>query len=197
MKFKAELNHRNRYTVLKDCVIEKTIRLPGDDFDAFSADLLRAWGFIRENRGSMFVDDNNTHHCLLITGDGHRDGVLVNAEGRDFASYACHVPDAQAFLTARSPALTALGEKLSACVEHLAADHLSMLEKGERAAMYVFEEAQEYGVDAPCSATLRDTVIEMLGERLAGRYLDMEFDNGELILTPTPAMAEPELTLNL
>jgi hypothetical protein len=158
---------------------------------------MKPQGFIKGNQSHMFLDDNDVCHCLLVTGEGRADGIIVYSEGYDFASYACHIPDAKSLTTAQSPALTALGEKLSACVDHLAADYLTMLEKGGRAAMYLFEEAQEYGVDASCSATLRDTVIEMLGERLAAHNLDMELDNGELILTRTPSLTEPEHTPGL
>ncbi len=197
MVLKADLHYRNRYTMAEDCVIEKTVRIPGEQFETFSQNLLKPQGFIRENQSHMFLDDSNMRHCLLVTGEGRADGIIIFSEGYDFANYACHIPDAKALTLAQSPALTALGEKLSACVERLAADYLTMLEKGERAAMYVFEEAQEYGVDATCSATLRDTVIEMLGEKLAAHNLDMELDNGELILTPAPEMAGPEQNMTM
>jgi hypothetical protein len=183
--FQAEMKYKFRYTTPRSCVIEKVVQLAEWEFDAFSADMLKHWDFIRDNREHMFSELRGVAHCLLVTGDGHKDGVLVNSEGYNYARYACHIPDAQALLTAsRYPSLTTLNEKLSAFVEYLANEYLPQIEKGDRVELPIFDEAEAYGVDISGSDILRETVIDMLGERLAEHDLDMELDKDELILTP-------------
>lgn len=41
-------------------------------------------------------DQEGIYHCLLVTGEGRRDGVLVESEGYRYARYASYVPDAAA-----------------------------------------------------------------------------------------------------
>ena len=45
----------------------------------------------------MLMDEKNgVFYCMLVTGEGYRDGVLVEAEGYPYARYASYVPDATA-----------------------------------------------------------------------------------------------------
>ncbi len=168
------------------CIVEKVIPLTGAEFDSFAAHLTRDWDFIRENKDLMSFDPDGTMHCLLITGEGREDGILVQSEGYDYARYAAHVPNVNPIIAAQnqSPAMTALGEKLSAFAEYMAGEYLTMLQSDDHAAMYLYGEAQAHGIDISSSETLRGTIIEMVGERLDDHDLDMEFENGDLIVTP-------------
>jgi len=45
----------------------------------------------------MLMDEKNgVFYCMLVTGEGYRDGVLVEADGYPYARYASYVPDATA-----------------------------------------------------------------------------------------------------
>jgi hypothetical protein len=134
----------------------------------------------------MSVDPDGTMHCLLVTGEGREDGILVQSSGYDYARYAAHVPHIHSIIAAQnqSPAMTALGEKLSSFADYMAGEYLSLLEVSDRAALYLSGQASDYDIDLSYSETLRETVIEMIGERLDGHNLDMEYDNGDLIVTP-------------
>lgn len=77
--------------------VEKTICLPDREFERFLKSPMEDQEFIKENVGLMHVDKDGVYHCLLVTGEGRRDGVLVEAEGYGYARYTSYVPDAAAF----------------------------------------------------------------------------------------------------
>ncbi len=76
--------------------VEKIIRLADKDFDNFLQSPMDYQKFIKDNTGLMHMDESGVYHCLLVTGENHRDGVLVEAEGYEYARYASYVPDAAA-----------------------------------------------------------------------------------------------------
>ncbi len=167
-------------------VEQESLAVETAEFDSFAAHLTRDCDFIRENKDLMGHDPDGPMHCLLVTGEGREDGILAQASGYDYARYAAHVPHAHSIIAAQnqSPAMTALGEKLSSFAEYMAGEYLTMLQSDDRAAMYLSGQAIDYDIDISYSETLREAVIEMIGERLEGHNLDMEFDNGDLIVTP-------------
>ena len=98
----------------------------------------------------------------------------MEAEGLDLREqYPC-----------RYEALDELCERLSTFVEHAADEYIRMLEGEERASMYLAGRARDFDIDMEGNGMLWDTVTEMIGERLQEYNLDMEIDNGDLILTP-------------
>lgn len=69
------------------CQVEKVVELPAGEFDDFLKNPLQDQAFITENKEVMY-DDGHMAHCLLVLGRDRNDGVLVEAEGYDFAKYA-------------------------------------------------------------------------------------------------------------
>ena len=65
----------------QEFVVDKTIRLPADVFEAVLKAPMREYDFIRENTDLMYCDENHVFHCLLLTGEDRNDGLLVEAEG--------------------------------------------------------------------------------------------------------------------
>ena len=49
----------------------------------------------------MYQDTNGIHHCLLAMGEGCSDGILIEAEGYDYARFASFLPGAREFVSAR------------------------------------------------------------------------------------------------
>ncbi len=192
LKTRAAFYFKHKYIYTENCVVEKTIRLSGEQFDLFSANLLKDYDFIRDNKSLMKFGENDTFHCLLITGEGRGGGILVHSDGRDYARHVAFVNDVQALEAAQSPALKRLNESLSAFADHLAKVYLAMLKYDDRAALYLSGQASDFDVDISYSGTLREAIIEMVGERLDGHNLDLEYDNCDLIVTRAPAMAGPE-----
>jgi hypothetical protein len=84
-----------------DCVIEKIVELPENEYKYFKASPLRDMSFIAENTDLMYKDENGVFHCLLVLGEGASDGVLIEAEGYTYARYSSFMPGAREFLTAR------------------------------------------------------------------------------------------------
>lgn len=76
--------------------IEKKVCLPAGEFEEFLRNPLEGLPCIEENIDLMQEDRDGVYHCLLVTGEGRRDGVLVESEGYGYACYASYVPDAAA-----------------------------------------------------------------------------------------------------
>lgn len=84
-----------------DCVIEKIVELPENEYKYFKTAPLRDMSFIAENTDLMCRDPNGVYHCLLVLGEGSSDGVLIEAEGYNYARYSSFIPWAREFVTAR------------------------------------------------------------------------------------------------
>ena len=76
--------------------IEKKVCLSAGEFEEFLRNPLEGLPCIEENIDLMQEDRDGIYHCLLVTGEGRRDGVLVESEGYGYARYASYVPDAAA-----------------------------------------------------------------------------------------------------
>lgn len=95
---RAEFKRKEPEVRAKECVIEKVIRLPGEEYAAFTQAMLCDYDFITENAGLMGAWDG-AWHCLLVTGEGVEEGVLVQNEGASYARYSSFVPSVSALLT--------------------------------------------------------------------------------------------------
>ncbi len=76
--------------------VEKKVCLPAGEFEEFLKNPLEDMPCIVENIDLMQEDQEGIYHCFLVTGEGRRDGVLVESEGYGYARYASYVPDAAA-----------------------------------------------------------------------------------------------------
>ena len=82
---------------LRDVVIETVIRLLKEEYEQFLSSPCDSYEFIEKNSKPMLMDEKNgVFYCMLVTGEGYRDGVFVEAEGYPYARYASYVPDATA-----------------------------------------------------------------------------------------------------
>ena len=125
------------------------------------------------------LDDATYYSILHNIGMTHRE---MEAEGLDlreqYRQYA---------------ALDELCERLSTFVDYAAAEYIRMLEGGERASLHLTGRARDFDIEMEGNGMLWDTVTEMIGERLTEYNLDMEIDNGDLILTPR----EPDMEMGM
>ena len=63
---------------LRDVVIETVTRLPKEEYEQFLSSPCDSYEFIEKNSKSMLMDEKNgVFYCMLVTGEGYRDGVLV------------------------------------------------------------------------------------------------------------------------
>jgi len=71
-------------------IIEKVIELPEKEYSAFASSLLVDNEIVKASRNLMYVDANEVWHCILVKALGSKDGILVEAEGYDYARYTAH-----------------------------------------------------------------------------------------------------------
>lgn len=83
------------------CKVEKVIRLSDDEYCNFAGNMLAYHDFIRENRDLMRRTADGCWHCLLVVGESLPDGILVEAEGYEYARYTALVPNAKELLLAQ------------------------------------------------------------------------------------------------
>lgn len=83
-----------------DCVIEKIVELPENEYKYFKTAPLRDMSIIAENTDLMYKDSDGVFHCLLVLGEGSSDGVLIESEGYNYARYSSFMPGAREFVTA-------------------------------------------------------------------------------------------------
>ena len=100
LKTKATFKHKEPNLELKECIIEKVIRLNSDDFQHFSNNLFSDYDFIKENNSIGGRDENGDQRCLLVLDRDGGDGILVNTEGYDYARYSSYMPGAKYFVEA-------------------------------------------------------------------------------------------------
>ena len=75
LNIKAVFRRKDTAIEATDCVVDKIVRLSGTEFDLFSRNLLRDWDFIRDSNIDTVVDAEGRYHCLLVVGEGRRDGL--------------------------------------------------------------------------------------------------------------------------
>lgn len=97
MIIKAIFHRKEPELNLKDCVFDRVVFLPDDQYRKFQKNMLDDYDFIGQYRDEMY-QDGDTVHCILVKGMNSSDGILVNSEGSSYARYAAYFPAAQSFL---------------------------------------------------------------------------------------------------
>ena len=141
--------------------VEKTIRLADRDFEDFLQNPMDYQEFIKENVDLMHKDETGVYHCLLVTGEGHRDGVLVEAEGYGYARYASYVPDAAALAY---DSLSEMGSRLAFLVDLFVTEGAAAASEGYWGAS--FEKIREQsGLELGENPFLQELMADMITER--------------------------------
>jgi hypothetical protein len=176
----------------ENCVVDKVIRLSGKRFDWFSRDLMREWDFIRNNPMDATPDEQGRLHCLLVVGEGRRDGILVNSGSASFNRRSAFMPNAEDFLTVgRSRALSELNQKATAvadCLEEMAVTKCAedvasgawYEDEMDTSVVDLREAANRLDLDTLMDAWLFELAAEILAER--HHIYETEPDGDELIV---------------
>jgi len=144
---------------LRNFEVSKTIRLPADVFEAVLQKPMRDYDFIQDNIEQMHCDSSGMYHCLLLTGEGRNDGLLVESEGYSYCRYASYVPNISALT---SPALQQLNELMTAAADYIVTIGTQNTTEGNW--IIGFDElAQQTGFEHDFSSM--DTLLDMLHER--------------------------------
>lgn len=81
-----------------ECKIEAVVELSDMQFRSFKHHMLEDYDFIREHVDLMYRDRKGLDHCLLVLGEGHEEGILVDSQGSSYARYSSLLPNARTFL---------------------------------------------------------------------------------------------------
>ena len=98
MQINAIFHRKEPQFETQACVVEKIIELPPDEYEAFRGNMLKDRQFIAEFSQAMRAQGKGSDHCLLVLGEEHEDGILVNTEGYGYARYAAFIPGARRLL---------------------------------------------------------------------------------------------------
>ena len=92
--FNAPLNHKAYSYEPMKIEVEKVISLYGKRFEQMRDHPLDDCPEIIENRDLMYMK-GNTAHCILFLDANGSDGILVEAEGSDYARKSQFIPNAE------------------------------------------------------------------------------------------------------
>ena len=95
--FNSPLNHKVTGYDTMEIVVEKIIRLYGDEFSKLKRETLMDNYHIKENCERMYID-GDAAHCLLLVDNETGDGMLVESEGYGYARKSAFIPNARAIL---------------------------------------------------------------------------------------------------
>lgn len=100
MKMKANYVEKPSNFIMDDWQIEKVVELSYKDFSALKTVPCQPQPFIAENKNCMFHKDGIIHGLLALSQSG-QDGILIDAEGYDYARIAAYVPSARDIVNAQ------------------------------------------------------------------------------------------------
>ena len=77
------------------CVIEQVIPLPQEEFFQLRNRPLEQHPLMEQYYDAMLSEDDGTRHGILVYDEVQGDGLLISADGADYARYAQYVPCAR------------------------------------------------------------------------------------------------------
>ena len=92
---RTTLNYKANFYEPADCIVEKAISVSHEEYSALINITDNCYDFIAENQECMYYDKDNNSHCLLIYDEESGDGILINADGCNFAKYSAFIPHAK------------------------------------------------------------------------------------------------------
>ncbi len=160
LKFNSTLNHKQSDYQTREIIVEKVITLYGKSFSELKDHPLSDNPYIAQNRELMYIDSNDTAHCLLMVDYDSGDGMLVESEGSNYARKSQFIPNARELIENND--LTASERKLHKELKRISDKIAELAHCGEKS--FVFEELLDKS-DIDLKSLLRDSVVTMLQER--------------------------------
>ncbi len=160
LKFNSTLNHKQSDYKTHEIIVEKVITLYGRSFSELKNHPLSDNPYIAQNRDLMYIDSNDTAHCLLLVDYDSGDGILVESEGSSYARKSQFIPNARELI--ENNELTVSERKLHNSLKKIVDQIAELTHCGEKS--FVFEELLDKS-DIDLKSLLRDSVVTMLQER--------------------------------
>ncbi len=155
--FNALLNHKAYSYEPMQIEVEKVIPLYGKRFEQMRDHPLEDAPEIIENRDLMYME-GNTAHCVLFLDANGNDGILVEAEGADYARKSQFIPNARAIIEAND--ITAGEHQLHAELKAMADRIAELAHTGQK--HFIFEDMLS---DEDLRVLMIRAVAEMLDRR--------------------------------
>lgn len=95
MIIKADLKYKQTDFSLPRCAIEKVVKLTPTEYAEFVFNPLGYYDFLREFNTEKHGHQPESIPCLLLIGEGHKDGFIIDTQGYDYARYIAHIPNAE------------------------------------------------------------------------------------------------------
>jgi hypothetical protein len=153
-----------------DCVIDKIVELSEAEYKHFKSAPLRDMSFIAENTEVMRKDENGMAHCLLVLGEGCSDGILIEAEGYNYARYSSFMPGAREFVT----------ERLNQLSDQIIRESSQSTSNGTR--VVYFDEIQDwYHVQVSPDNGIGSMLLEILETRPEMAEIEMTEDGFDMV----------------
>ena len=102
MIIKADLRCKQTNFNLPQCQIEKVVKLTPSEYIEFVSNPLGYYDFLREFNAEKHEYSPDSIPCLLLIGEGHKDGFIIDTEGYDYARYTSHIPNAEQLAIAQT-----------------------------------------------------------------------------------------------
>lgn len=146
---------------LRSFEVSKTLRLPAEVLEDVLKNPMRDYPFIQENIEQMRCDSSGVYHCLLLTGEGRKDGLLVESEGYGYCRYASYVPNISALT---SPTLQQFNQKLTEAVDYIVFTGIQNTTEGNW--IIGFDEIEKQtGINLEFNDGIYNVLVDMLHER--------------------------------
>ena len=155
--FNAPLNHKAYSYEPMQIEVEKVITLYGKRFEQMRDHPLEDAPEIIDNRELMYMEGNTAHCILFLDGNGS-DGILVEAEGADYARKSEFIPNARAII--EQSKFTAGERQLHDELEAMAVSIAELAHTGQQ--KFNFDDMLG---DANLKAFMIQAVAEMLDRR--------------------------------
>ena len=141
------------------CVVEKAVTIPHSEFEQMRQHPVQNNTYIKEYKDLMCYADG-ADHCVLFIDNDSGDGILVQAEGYDYARYSQFVPDARGLMETAD--ITEAEKKMHGCLRAITDKIAELSHRGESS--HCFSDLIEE-MDMDFDTLLRQAVVEMLQER--------------------------------
>ena len=155
--FNAPLNHKAYSYEPMQIEVEKIIPLYGKRFEQLRDHPLEDAPEIIENKELMYME-GNTAHCILFLDANGSDGILVEAEGANYARKSQFIPNARAIVEAND--ITVGERQLHAELKAMADRIAELAHTGQK--HFIFEDMLG---DEDLRVLMIRTVAEMLDRR--------------------------------
>ncbi|WP_286173582.1 DUF6329 domain-containing protein [Clostridium sp. WB02_MRS01] len=161
MTMKAIFERKPSNFDLRSFEVSKTLRLPAKVFEDVLRNPMRDYTFIQENIEQMHCDSSGVYHCLLLTGEGRNDGLLVESEGYSYCRYASYVPNISALTL---PVLQQFNQKLTEAVDYIVSTGTQNTTEGNW--IVGFDEFEKQtGINLEFNDGICNVLVDMLHER--------------------------------